>query len=276
MGVPMTNKKRLTRAIIVQTLVDALKPLDYVHALYEGGAVSYNRLDEWSDIDAYAVVNDNKVDETFLIVEKMLKSLSPIERKIDLPQTGWSGVSQAFYRLEDASEYLIIDFVVLKLSASEKFLEPKIHGPAIFYFNKNNKIQPTSFDKEAFINKINSRIERLQARFDIFNSSVQKEINRGNYLEAIDLYHNLTLAALVEALRIKHNPLHYDFRMRYVHYELPHGIVEKLEDFYSVSDEKDLQKKYLQANKWFHKAMSEINRKEIKKLVNRSAIQLCL
>lgn len=272
MGVAMTNKKRLTRETIVQTLVDALQPLDYVHAFYEGGAISYNRLDEWSDIDAYVVVNDDKADETFLVVEKTLKSLSPIKQKIDLPQTGWSGVSQAFYKLEDASEYLVIDFAVLKLSASEKFLEPKIHGPAMFHFNKNDKIQPTSLDKKTFIAKVNSRLKRLRARYDIFNSSVQKEINRGNYLEAVDLYHNLTLATLVEVLRIKHNPLHYDFRMRYVRYELPSKVIDKLRRLYFVRDEKDLQKKYAQAIRWFNKAVLEIDHKEIEQLIEKPKV----
>jgi hypothetical protein len=261
------KQKELSRNTIIQALINALKPLNYVHAFYEGGAVAYNRLDKWSDIDAYAIVDDNKVNETFHVVEKTLTSLSPIKQKLELPQTGWPGVSQAFYRLENASEYLIIDFVVLKPNSPEKFLEPKIHGPAVFYFNKNNKIQSTPFNKKEFLEKIHSRLKRLQARFDIFNSSVQKEINRGNSLEAIDLYHNLTLATLIEILRIKHNPLHYDFRMRYVHYELPSDVIKKLESLYFVRDEKDLQKKYNEAVEWLQEIMSNINQKELEKLI---------
>jgi hypothetical protein len=96
---------------------------------------------------------------------------------------------------------------------------------------------------------------------------VQKEINRGNSLEAIDLYHNLTLATLIEILRIKHNPLHYDFRMRYVHYELPSDVIKKLESLYFVRDEKDLQKKYNEAVEWLQEIMSNINQKELEKLI---------
>lgn len=262
----MMNEKRLTRDTIIQTLADVLKPLSYVHAFWEGGAVAFNRVDEWSDIDLYLAVDDEKVEEAFIAVEKALKSLSPIKQKLDVPQLPWPGISQAFYKLENASEYLIIDLAVIKLSAPEKLLEPEIHGNVVFYFNKSDKIRCPRLGKDVFFKKVHERLQRLQVRFDMFNNFVQKEINRGNLLEAIDLYHNLTLATLIEALRIRYNPLHYDFKMRYVHYELPSKIIEKLKNLYFVKDGKDLQEKYPQAIKWFHKTMLEIQEKKMEKL----------
>lgn len=253
------HEKSLAREVIVKTLVNALKPLDYVHAFYEGGAAAFNRIDEWSDIDLYVVVDDEKVDTTFQAVEKTLESLSPVEQRLKTPQLPWPGVFQTFYKLEKASEFLLIDLAVLKLSASERFLEPLIHGNVVFYFNKNDALKPMPFDKETFFKKLRGRLEMLQARFNMFNSLVQKEINRGNYLEAIEWYHVFTLAALVEALRIKHNLIHYDFRMRYVHYELPPEIIRKLENLYFVKDAKDLQEKYHKATKWFQETMSKID-----------------
>jgi len=108
---------------------------------------------------------------------------------------------------------------------------------------------------------------RLQARFDMFNGFVQKEINRSNSLEAIDLYHNPILGMLVEALRIKHNPVHYDFKMRYVHYELPPEVAERLANLHFVRNMKDLQEKYREAKEWFLKTMSEIDGKQIEHLI---------
>ncbi|MCJ7431593.1 hypothetical protein MUO83_10340 [Candidatus Bathyarchaeota archaeon] len=103
----------------------------------------------------------------------------------------------------------------------------------------------------------------------MFNNFVQKEINRGNSLEALDLYYGLTLATLVEALRIKHKPIHYDFKMRYVHYELPPDTIKKLERLYFVKDPKDLQEKYHEATKWFRETISNIDRRETEKLVRK-------
>lgn len=175
-----------------------------------------------------------------------------------MPQLPWPGLSQAFYKLENVSKYLLIDFVVVKLSAQDKLLEPEIHGNIVFYFNKRNRIKVPKLDRDLFNKKLCERIERLKVRFEIFNSFVQKEINRGNYLEAFDFYQTLTLATLVEALRIKHNPLHYNFKMHYVHYELPPKTVKKLLRLYFVRDEKDLQKKYREASKWCQEILSEI------------------
>src|SRR2546430_15464172 len=80
------------RLEIIESIITALKPLDYVHAFWEGGAAAYGRLDEWSDIDGYLLVDDSKVPNTFLAVEKALESLSPIKQKYVVRQNPWPGV----------------------------------------------------------------------------------------------------------------------------------------------------------------------------------------
>ncbi len=136
------SEKRATREAIIRTLIKEFEPLDYVHAFYEGGAAAFDRIDDWSDIDLYVVVDDEKVEETFLRAEKALESLSKIEQKLRTPQLPWPGVFQTFYKLEKASEFLLVDLAVLKLSSLEKFLEPHIHGHVVFFFNKNNIVKP--------------------------------------------------------------------------------------------------------------------------------------
>ncbi len=86
----------LSRDEIVTALLNKLKPLHYVHAFWEGGAIAYERSDEYSDIDAYLLVDAEKVQETFDAVEKTLKALSPIKQKYPVLQNPWPGVSQAF------------------------------------------------------------------------------------------------------------------------------------------------------------------------------------
>jgi hypothetical protein len=204
-------------------------------------------------------VDDKKVDDTFLAVEKALKLLSPIKQKHGVFESS-PGLFQAFYRLQDASEYLMIDVAVFKLSSPDKFLEPEIHGNVVFYFNKSNKVKRPMLNKDEFAKKSQKRLVELQGEFEMFHNLVQKEINRGNLLEAMYYYHML-LAWLVEILRIRYNPIHYDFKMRYVHYELPADIVNKLKRLYFVKNEDDLQKKYDEATKWFPKITLEIKKK---------------
>jgi len=251
------SNKIVTRDALIKTLVEALKPLDYVHAFYESGAIAFNRLDEWSDIDLYLVVDDEKVNDAFAAVEDALRSVSPIKQKFAIPQLPWPGVSQAFYKLERASEYLLIDLAVIKLTGPEKFLAPEIHGKAIFYFNKSDNVKVPSADKDELDKTLQQRLSRLRDRFAMFNIFVQKEMNRGNHLEALVLYHTMTLGSVVDALRIKHSPFHHDFKTRYVQYELPQRVVERIQRLYFVKDGKDLKKKYREATEWFKAIVAE-------------------
>ncbi len=237
--------------------MEALKPLDHVYAFYESGARAFKRVDEWSDIDLYLVVDDEKVDEAFVAVETALKSLSPIKQKFAVPQLPWPGVSQAFYRLEQTSKYLLIDLAVIKLSGPEKFLEPQTHGKAIFYFNKSKKIGVPILRKEDLARKLQQKLRRLADRFNMFNIFVQKEINRGNYIEALVLYHSITLSSVVDVLRIKYSPFHHDFKTRYVQYDLPKQIIGRLERLYFVENGMDLLEKYDEATKWFNEIITE-------------------
>jgi hypothetical protein len=264
----LTREKKVTRADIIQKLVETLQPLDYVIALWEGGAPGFNRTDEWSDIDLYVVVDDEKVAQAFQAVELALKSLSPIQQKYEVKHSGWPGVSQAFYRLQNASEYLVIDLAVLTLSCPEKFLEPKTHGRATFYFNKDNRVTLPSLDEDALLERLYDKLDRLRGRFGMFHNFVQKEINRGNYLEAVDMYYTL-LATLVETLRISYYPVHHEFRMRYVHYELPDDTIKRLKHLYFVADQRDLQNKYRETVAWFDEVISQIRRDDLERLVKQ-------
>lgn len=246
-------KKKITREIIIKTLVDSLESKDYIHALWEGGAAAFDRIDEWSDIDLYLIVDDNRISDAVHEVERSLNSLSPIEQKYETQQNLWPEIFQAFYKIKDASKYLLIDIAIMKISSQEKFLEKKIHGNAVFYFNKLNEI-PLK-DNESMAEQLRKRLGGLRAKFDLFNIFVKKEINRGNSLEAIDLYYNITLSSLVEVLRIKHYPSHHEFKMRYVHYELPAEVVEKLEYLFFVKTIEELQEKYDIATRWFNETM---------------------
>jgi len=260
----MGKKKRVSREDVVSALSDALSPLSYVHALWEGGAPGYGRLDEWSDIDAYILVDDGKVEQTFRTVERTLGSLSGIEQKYDIGPTSWPGVFQAFYRMENASKYLILDLAVLTTKSEETFLEPEVHGGATFRFNKRGRAKPKALDKDELEAKIQKRLERLKARFEMFGMFVQKEMNRRNWIEAADLYRLVVLDSLTEVLRMKHKPVHYDFKTRYIHYELPAGDAKRLKRLYFVSDEKDLLRKYGSASRWFKSTVAELERTGIR------------
>src|SRR5256885_16422208 len=118
----MAQKTPLTRDSIIRALTSELRPLPYVHAFGEAGAAAFNRIDEWSDIDLYIVVDDDTVPTAFQVVEQALSRLSPIQLTHEVTWPHASGISQKFYRLEKTSEFLLVDLAVLTVSAPDKFL----------------------------------------------------------------------------------------------------------------------------------------------------------
>ena len=96
---------------------------------------------------------------------------------------------------------------------------------------------------------------------------IEKELNRGNYIEAMAFYHGFTLNPLLELLRIKYKPFRYNFRTRYIYYDLPKDVVDKLHDFYFIGDPKELKFKYEAGKVWFNELMEELKGIKIKNIL---------
>jgi hypothetical protein len=249
----------LGRADIVQALQAALEPLESALAMWEGGAAAFNRLDEWSDIDLQVAARDEQVEVVVAAAETALQALAPIELRYELPQPTWHGHWQAFYRLAGASPFLMLDFVVMKGSASNRFLEREIHGQAQVYFDKVGFVQAQPLDRAAWQERLRRRVATLQVLFPLFQVLTLKEINRGNFIEALAFYQGYTLRPLVEVLRIHYTPFHHDFHTRYLYYELPPEVVRRLESLFFVADPQALAAKREQAQVWFNQTLSSMN-----------------
>jgi hypothetical protein len=262
----MTTDYPLSRGQVLSALVDALEPLPHVHAFWEGGAAGFDRVDQWSDADVQMVVDDDRVEKTFEVIEETLGSLSKIDVKYRLPEPTWHGHSQCFYRLKDASPYLMIDLVVMKeTSEADRFMEASIHGKPHVFFDKKDVIKVKAVDLGAHLAKIEARLESLKNLFNLFWILTTKEIYRGNSIEAISFYMNYTLRPLVEALRIRHCPIRFFYSTRYVHYDLPPEIVARLETLYFPKDTQTMEKYREEAEAWFWEVLDEIDLEEVRK-----------
>lgn len=263
----MREDRKLSRYDITGAIARALEPLDFVHAMWEGGAVAFDRADEWSDIDICVDADDERVEEVFPVVERALESLAPIELKYDVPVPSLGEYVQAFYRLEGAGRFMLVDFAVFRHGARDKLLEPEIHGRAIFHFNKNGAVEAGALDRGKHITAIKAALERTRKKCDMFAPFVEKELKREDHIRAIGLYQRMVLEPLLQALRIKHKPSHYDFGASYTRYHLPAEVVERLKDLYFISDERDLARKYRKALAWYDQAFREIDFTEVERLL---------
>jgi len=268
----MMEAGKLSRDDITGAMARALEPLDYVHAMWQGGAVANDRADEWSDIDVCVDADDERAEEVFRVVERALEALAPIELKYDVLAPTLGEYVQAFYRLAGAGKFMLVDFVVFRHSAADKLLEPEVHGKAIFHFNKNGAVKVPALDPDRHLTAIKTALERSRRKCEMFAPFVEKEILRGDYLRALGLYQRMVLGALVEALRIKHKPEHYDFGIGYTRYHLPADIVGRIKDLHFVSDDKDLAGKYERALAWYDQAYREIDFEEVERKLKHNNI----
>jgi len=254
----LTNE--LNRAMIIDNIVECLKPLDYVHALWAMGSASFDRIDEWSDIDTMVIVDDDKVEETFTVIEQMLDKLSPIELKYRRPDPGWHDIFQTIYRLEGTSQFLFIDFNVIKESNPHKNLERDMHGEPIVLFDKKGLIKETYLGKKEHEIEVKERLQFIKKRFPLARAFVLKELNRGNDIAAFANYNRMMYWPLVDALRIKHCPERYDFGEAYARYDLPEKEWQTLKELCYVSSPEDLKQKIDYAEKRFKEVIDELEK----------------
>lgn len=232
------------RQKILETIIAALEPLDFILALWQGGSAAHGYTDEWSDLDIEVIVEDNYVQVTFDIVEKSLKTISEISFKYRVPEPTWHGHFQCFYQLKGVSPFLAIDFAVIKRSSPNNFLEVERHGNAVIAFDKANLVVPSNLNLSEHFSKMKERLEELRMSFDFKQTFVKKEVNRGHLAEAVVRYYHYTLNPLVELLGMVYRPYRYDFRnLKYFNRDFPPEVVTRVEPLYCVMDMADLAKK---------------------------------
>lgn len=270
----MPDDAKVTHDAIVHALATELEPLPFVDAMWEGGAAAFDRLDEWSDVDLYVVAADDRVPDTFRAVEAALTGLSPIRQKYEPVWPPESGIAQAFYRLDRASEFLLVDLAVLKRSAPDKYLEPELHGRARFAFNKGGTVQVPHLDTDGFVRKLLDRRDRLALRMTLFGPFVTKELHRRNALGSLEAYQRIVLDSLLQVLRMRYSPAHYGFGVRYVPYELPPDVVRRLEDLSFVRSLEDLPEKSRRALEWFQESVGLVTEDGVRTRIGRAATEI--
>ena len=253
----MTKKTRLSRGAILRSLRSALEPQKHILAMWEGGAAAFNRVDRWSDIDLMVAAKDGQTAKAAEEVEAILKKLSPITARLSASHPNWPDMIHTFYKLALADEFLIVDVGVMPQSSQDKLLETEIHGKALVHFDKAKVCQPPRLDRKKFLAGMKNRKTKLVNMFELFSNFTVKELGRKNYIEA-QYSHFMILNMLVEALRMKHGPFHYDFRGRYLHYELPPREASKLQALFYVKDPADLRRKDARARRWFQEVIKTV------------------
>ena len=234
-------------------------PRPWALALWEGGSVARGRRDAHSDVDVHLLVEDDAVERAFASIARALGELGVLDRQLRMPEPTWHGHGHAFYHLAGTPPTLMIDAVVMKRSAEQRYLEPERHGIALVHFDKEELVCAPAFDAEALRGALRREYESLCAKVEMFHDVlVPKEIARARSIDAAQYYHAFTLAPLVRMLGILHRPLRHDFT-RYAHEELPEEVVRRLAPLYFVRDLEELRVQHERAVAFFWEAAAEVD-----------------
>lgn len=261
------TESQVSRTDVVNAIIGVLMPLDYVQAVWEAGAASFNRVDQWSDIDLNMVVEDAHAEGTLKAIEEKASALAGIELKFRMPEPTWHGHAQLFVQLKRASPYLFLDIVVMKQSSPDKFLQYGIHGRPLVHFDKIGIVKDEPLDADGFVKKVVARLETLKSTFPMFQVLTLKEINRGHDIEALGYYLGYTFRPLVELLRIKYCPLHFNFHTSSLHYDLPAEVGDRLQRFAFIRNATELGERRAQAENWFWDVAWTINLDDVRRQI---------
>lgn len=246
------------REKILKKIQDTVEPLEFVNAMWQCGSAAFKRVDEWSDIDVAIDVSDDKTEEIFTYLDKALSSIADIEYEYGCPQPMSPGAYQKVYKLKGVSEFLCAEICAVRHSATNKFLTREIHNDVLVNFDKCNVTEVEPMDMKSHEEMLKTRVDKLDNLFHIYQFLVKKELNRGNHIEAAAFFNRFSVTPLLELIRIKHNPIRYNFNTRYVYYDLPKDIVERLEKFYFLKDAEDIEKKHVEVVEWFDELIREM------------------
>lgn len=239
-----------TRQHITTALVNFLQSLPSVNAVWEGGAAGWQRVDQWSDIDLQADVNDAQIEEVLQQTASFLATTFGVEHQLDVPSM-WQGMLHRFFKLSNCSPFLLVDLAIFKHSAPDKLLQPDMHGSFIAHYDPKGVLQPTALPLSQLHHKFRLRLPWLKTRQQMFGVLIEKEINRGNAAEAFSFYLGFAVQPAVEVWRMKYSPYHAEFGARYLQYDLPEPIAGQLRDLYYVADPGQLPFKLQQAQQLF-------------------------
>lgn len=231
-------------------------------SMWEGGSKAFKRDDEFSDLDILFLIKDNYRQEAHEIIEKSIIKNFSIKDMFLVPQPSWHGHFQVFYKLDTENQFFMLDILIAEESKNNLFDEPQIHGEAFIYFDKTHRIGKSAPDIEKMVKSIDNRVYLIEKNVNFFHNFVDKEILRGRSIDALSFYHSVILNPLIETYRIIFYPYRYNFAKRYLQYDLPKKVYEKIEKLSFINDIKQLKAYKIEAMEMLMENIKHIKEKK--------------
>lgn len=228
---------------IVEHLQKYLEERTDIHAFWIEGSVAQGHADEYSDIDLWISVDDDKIFTIYDDIEPILAEIAPIDFRYVVKNKGELG--HTAYHLEGMSEFLTIDLNTQGISREVSLVEGIDDAKVIF--DKQNVIDFRVYPPHDDI-LVEAR-ERLDNYYKLISRSVIKSVKRSKPLEALYYYH-LILRYVTNFLRLNHGLREKtDYDLKHVYRDLSEAETKQLEKFYSISPQ-DVETSLPELEKW--------------------------
>lgn len=228
----------LGRKEIINYLKEFSESKSHVHAMWLEGADGLNKVDEYSDIDFWFDVDDDKTQSFLNDCVSALEKLGQIDSRVDNIR---AEITQSNIHLKNTSEYLTLDICIQNHTrdrATTCYVENDIAELPFVLFDKSDAI---TFKKADKVNK-----QQIKEMFDynknriLQKSRVTKYIKRKQYLESYMEYLKQIANPLVAIARLIYTPRHCDYMLCHITNHLPKDIVADLEKYFKVKSYGDI------------------------------------
>lgn len=249
----------ISRQQLIDRLHEGLAGIDFVRAAWLGGSDASGRTDRWSDIDLVLIVEDGRWQEALAAIRRIAATLGPIAHCWRMPEPAWHGHHQEFLRVQGAEPCHDLDVVVMEKSAPGRLLERERHGDAVVLFDREGLVKPEPLDRGAHAARLRDRLALLREQFPMFQVLLTRALRRGMAAEAAALYQRVTLAPLVELLRMRHAPDRFDFGPRYLDRDLPVDLRATVESLAFPRDLAQVEALQQEAVALFDRTLAELD-----------------
>lgn len=224
---------------IVEDLKRVLEPNTTVHAMWIAGSVAEGLNDELSDIDLWFDIDDDQDQKVFDAIEKFLQTKGKLDVKFS------EGITPPFshnvYHLADTNPLHFIE--VTLHSHSHQFGHFDSLRKIKVLFDKDNATKFKPFDEQSYNKMLVERKAFLIDKIRLGELSVNKEITRQQFPDAMHNYLFWLVEPVIELARIKYSPLKITYNLKHASRDLPKETVEEIEYLYTVASLEDLRKK---------------------------------
>ncbi len=224
---------------IIDELKEILEQDATIHAMWIAGSVAEGYADDLSDVDLWIDIDDGKDKEVYGLIEKFLHSKGSLD--VNFSEDMSPPYSHRVYHLAHMDPYHFIEVTLHYHSHKYEFIEGVRMIKVLF--DKDNTVKFKPLDKASHDKMLEDRKKFLIEKIKIGKLSVEKEITRGQFMDALHNYQFWLVEPIIELARIKHAPLKVSYGLKHGSRDLPKDTVAEIESLYLISSLEDLRNK---------------------------------